>query len=105
VASCLCVQAAGTYATADARYRGLYASVLTLDPATVQDFARNQVEALADSVLAIEPSDDGADADAADAGKQQQQQQHGGGLHMSDAGGLLNNKSDGLSRAMHVILL
>jgi hypothetical protein len=90
VASCLCVQAAGTYATADARCRGLYASILTLYPATVQDFARNQVGALADSVLAIEPGDDGADADAADAGKQQQH--HGGGLHMSDAGGLLNNK-------------
>lgn len=49
----------------------------------VQDFARNQVGALADSVLAIEPGADGDDAES-DAGGSQQH--HGGGLHLSDSG-------------------
>lgn len=51
---------------------------------SAQDFARNQVGALADSVLAVEPGSDDADADAVGLDNQQL---HGGGLHMSDAGG------------------
>ena len=55
-----------------------------LTPMSAQDFARNQVGALADSVLAVEPGSDNADADAVGP---DDQQLHGGGLHMSDAGG------------------
>ena len=58
-----------------------------LTPSALQDFARNQVGALADSVLAVEPGGDDADADAVDAGSQQL-----GGLHMSDAGSTDGNQ-------------
>jgi hypothetical protein len=90
----MCMQAPNTHHHINASRNKACMKKQSLTTSALQDFARNQVGALADSVLAVEPGSDDADADA-DAVDGGTQQLHGGGLHMSDAGGALQTGCTG----------